>query len=230
MAFESLSAFVRALRGAGELATIDVQVDPYLEIAEITDRVVKAGGPALFFRDVRGSRFPVLTNAFGTERRTAMALGARSLADLEARLRATIDLAMPDTFGGKVMRFADLAAAGASVMPRRVSDAPVQQVVMDPPDLHALPVLTTWPLDGGPFVTLPLVFSTSHGGLASTPTRKTPAFWIAWTRGLPVGTASSALTGAAELAMPAAKASASTLLPNDGIKILPVDLLRRLYC
>jgi 4-hydroxy-3-polyprenylbenzoate decarboxylase len=159
MAFESLSAFVRALRGAGELATIDVQVDPYLEIAEITDRVVKAGGPALFFRDVRGSRFPVLTNAFGTERRTAMALGARSLADLEARLRATIDLAMPDTFGGKVMRFADLAAAGASVMPRRVSDAPSQQVVMDPPDLHALPVLTTWPLDGGPFITLPLVFT-----------------------------------------------------------------------
>jgi hypothetical protein len=67
-------------------------------------------------------------------------------------------------------------------------------------------------------------------GWRAPPTRNTPAFWIAWTRGLPVGTASSALTGAAELAMPAAKASASTLLPNDGIKILPVDLLRRLYC
>src|SRR5260370_4370679 len=79
MPFESLSAFARALRAAGELATIDALVDPKLEIAEISDRVVKAGGPALLFRNVRGSRFPVLTNQFGTERRAAMAFGATSL-------------------------------------------------------------------------------------------------------------------------------------------------------
>ena len=79
MAYESLAAFMRALRDAGELTTIEARVDPRFEIAEITDRVVKAGGPALLFRDVAGSRFPVLTNQFGTERRTALAFGARSL-------------------------------------------------------------------------------------------------------------------------------------------------------
>ena len=84
MPYESLGAFVRALRDAGELATIEAPVDPRLEIAEITDRVVKAGGPALLFRNVRGSRFPVLTNQFGTERRTALALGARSLREVES--------------------------------------------------------------------------------------------------------------------------------------------------
>jgi 4-hydroxy-3-polyprenylbenzoate decarboxylase len=159
MAFDSLSAFVRALRGAGQLTTIEAEVDPYLEIAEITDRVVKAGGPALLFSNVRGSRFPVLTNAFGSERRIALALGARSLAGLEAKLRSTIDLALPDTFGGKVMRLADLGAKAVSLKPQHVTNAPVQQVVIDPPDLRQLPVLTTWPLDGGPFITLPLVLT-----------------------------------------------------------------------
>ncbi|MBV8370982.1 MAG: menaquinone biosynthesis decarboxylase [Candidatus Eremiobacteraeota bacterium] len=159
MAFESLGAFVRALRGAGELATVEAAVDPRLEIAEITDRVVKAGGPALLFTNVRGSRFPVLTNQFGTERRMAMAFGARSLREVEERMRRTIDPALPPTLGGKLGRLAALAAAGTSAIPRRVDRAPSQEVVMEPPDLTQLPVLTTWPLDGGPFITLPLVFT-----------------------------------------------------------------------
>jgi 4-hydroxy-3-polyprenylbenzoate decarboxylase len=159
MPFESLSAFARALRAAGELAIIDALVDPKLEIAEITDRVVKAGGPALLFSNVRGSRFPVLTNQFGTERRAAMAFGATSLREVEQRLRETIDLAVPASMGGKISKLAALAMAGASAMPRRVENAPVQQVVIDPVDLRQLPVLTTWPLDGGPFITLPLVFT-----------------------------------------------------------------------
>jgi 4-hydroxy-3-polyprenylbenzoate decarboxylase len=159
MPFESLAAFARALRDAGELATIDAPVDPRLEIAEITDRVVKAGGPALLFRNVRGSQFPVLTNQFGTQRRAALAFGAKTLGEVEDRLRRTIDLAMPDSLGGKLGRFMALGQAAMSARPRRVEQAPVQQVVMDPPDLGALPVLTTWPLDGGPFITLPLVFT-----------------------------------------------------------------------
>jgi len=159
MAFESLSAFVRALRAAGELATIDAAVDPRLEIAEITDRVVKAGGPALLFKNVRGSRFPVLTNQFGTERRAALAFGATSLREVEQRLRETIDLAVPASIGGKVSKLAMLAIAGATAIPRRIENAPSQQVRIDPVDLRRLPVLTTWPLDGGPFITLPLVFT-----------------------------------------------------------------------
>ncbi|BDE04839.1 menaquinone biosynthesis decarboxylase [Vulcanimicrobium alpinum] len=160
MAYDSLAAFARALRAAGELATIDAEVDPRLEISEITDRVVKAGGPALLFSHVRGSRFPVLTNQFGSERRAAMAFGARTLREVEERLRRTIDLAVPPTLGAKVTRLADLAFAGRAAMPVRVKGAaPSQAVVIDPPDLRQLPVLTTWPLDGGPFVTLPLVFT-----------------------------------------------------------------------
>ncbi|HZO93985.1 MAG TPA: menaquinone biosynthesis decarboxylase [Candidatus Baltobacteraceae bacterium] len=159
MPFESLAAFVRALRAAGELATVDAPVDPRLEIAEITDRVVKAGGPALLFRNVEGSRFPVLTNQFGSEKRMAMALRARSLREVEERMRRTIDPAMPDGLGAKAARLAGLAQAGVSAIPRRVASAPAQQVVLDPPDLTQLPALTTWPLDGGPFITLPLVFT-----------------------------------------------------------------------
>jgi 4-hydroxy-3-polyprenylbenzoate decarboxylase len=159
MPFESLAAFVRALRDAGELAVVDAPVDPRLEIAEITDRVVKAGGPALLFRHVRGSRFPVLTNQFGTERRTALAFGATSLREVEQRVRRTVDPALPDSLGGKLGRLAALAHAAHSALPRRVERAPVQAVTIDPPDLGALPVLTTWPLDGGPFITLPLVFT-----------------------------------------------------------------------
>src|ERR1700712_5685466 len=119
MAYESLGAFVRALRQAGELVTVEAAVDPRLEIAEITDRVVKAGGPALLFTNVRGSRFPVLTNQFGTEKRAALAVGARSLREAEDRLRRTIDLALPPTLGGKLGRLASLASAGASAIPRR---------------------------------------------------------------------------------------------------------------
>ncbi|MDB5028915.1 MAG: 3-octaprenyl-4hydroxybenzoate decarboxylase [Candidatus Eremiobacteraeota bacterium] len=159
MAYDSLGAFVRALRDAGELATIEAAVDPRLEISEITDRVVKAGGPALLFTNVRGSAFPVLTNQFGTGRRAALAFGAASLREVEDRLRRTIDLALPPTLGGKLGRLASLAAAGASALPRRVTSARSQEIVMDPPDLTRLPVLTTWPLDGGPFITLPLVFT-----------------------------------------------------------------------
>jgi 4-hydroxy-3-polyprenylbenzoate decarboxylase len=157
MAYDSLGAFTRALRDAGELATIEARVDPRLEIAEITDRVVKAGGPALLFRNVAGSRFPVLTNQFGSERRIALAFGARSLREVEERMRRTVDPSLPASGIGKLGKLGTLAAAAATTIPRRVAKAPVQDVVLDPPDLAQLPVLTTWPLDGGPFITLPLV-------------------------------------------------------------------------
>ena len=102
MAFDSLSAFVAALRSAGELAEISAPVDPHLEIAEITDRVVKAGGPALLFTTVVGSKFPVLTNQFGSERRMAMAFGADSIEEVASRIRSAIDLSVPKTLGAKL--------------------------------------------------------------------------------------------------------------------------------
>jgi 4-hydroxy-3-polyprenylbenzoate decarboxylase len=158
MAFDSLTQFVQALRRAGELAEVRAQVDPHLEIAEITDRVVKAGGPALLFTNVRGSEFPVLTNQFGSERRMAMAFGAKSLDEVAARVRGIVDLGKPRSIEHG---FAKAAAFGslAFALPRMVKDAPVQEIVEQPADLTKIPVLTTWPLDGGPFVTLPLVIT-----------------------------------------------------------------------
>jgi 4-hydroxy-3-polyprenylbenzoate decarboxylase len=159
MAFSSLHDFVEALRKAGELHAVSASVDPYLEIAEITDRVVKAGGPALLFGDVRGSRYPVLTNQFGSRRRMAMALGAGDLDAAAERLRALTDIAPPgaslaDAFSA-LIRLSPLRNA----MPKTVRDAPVHEIVDRQPDLRQLPILTTWPLDAAPFITLPIVIT-----------------------------------------------------------------------
>jgi 4-hydroxy-3-polyprenylbenzoate decarboxylase len=159
MPFASLRAYVDALRNAGELHAVEAAVDPRLEISEITDRVVKAGGPALLFTDVKGSKFPVLTNQFGSHRRMAMALDASSLDEVAQRVRALLDVSPPGASLaekiGALMRLAPLANA----VPKTVRDGPVQDVVMREPDLTKLPILTTWPLDAAPFITLPLVIT-----------------------------------------------------------------------
>jgi 4-hydroxy-3-polyprenylbenzoate decarboxylase len=159
MAFRSLEAFVEALRKAGELHVVSERVDPRLEISEITNRVVKAGGPALLFTDVKNSQFPVLTNQFGTARRMAMALGAASLDEVAARVAALTTMRPPsgsfvDKIGG-ALALAPLANA----IPRTVANGSVHDVVVERPDLTKLPVLTTWPRDAGPFITLPLVIT-----------------------------------------------------------------------
>lgn len=159
MPYASLGEFVAALRRAGELHTVGASVDPQQEISAITDRVVKAGGPALLFSNVKGSSFPVLTNQFGTRRRMAMALDAESLDEAGERVRKLIDIAPPGgSLIGKVrgaLRLAPLANA----IPKIVREGSVQEIVMAPADLTKLPVLTTWPLDAGPFITLPLVIT-----------------------------------------------------------------------
>ena len=157
MPYSSLHDFVDALRKAGELHVVSARVDPYLEVAEITDRVVKAGGPALLFANVAGSQFPVLTNQFGTRRRMAMALGASDLEEVATRVRTLVDLvppgsSLPEKLSA-LMRLAPLANAS----PKMLRGGGAQEIVEREPDLTKLPVLTTWPLDAGPFVTLPLV-------------------------------------------------------------------------
>jgi 4-hydroxy-3-polyprenylbenzoate decarboxylase len=158
MPFRSLSEFVDALRDAGELHVITAGVDPKLEISEITDRVVKAGGPALLFSNVKGSSYPVLTNQFGSRRRMAMALGAQQLDEAGGRVRKLIDVAPRGrSFLGK-LRGALALAPLANAMPKIVREGSVHEAV-EAPDLTTLPVLTTWPLDAGPFITLPLVIT-----------------------------------------------------------------------
>ncbi|MFY9718359.1 MAG: UbiD family decarboxylase, partial [Candidatus Cybelea sp.] len=159
MPFRSLHAFVEALRKAGELHVVSTRVDPRLEISEITNRVVKAGGPALLFTDVEGSEFPVLTNQFGTHRRMAMALGTPNLDAVAARIRALLALKPPSGSLSEKLAAAVQFAPLANAVPKIVRDGSVGDVVIEKPDLRRLPVLTTWPRDAGPFITLPLVIT-----------------------------------------------------------------------
>jgi len=158
MTYDSLGDFVAALERAGQLHRIESEVDPHLEISEITNRVVKRGGPALLFTSVRGSQFPVLTNQFGSRRRMAMALGTGTLDEAGDRIRKLLDMSMPQSAMEKIGKLRSLAPLAAA-LPKTVSSGSCQDVVLDKPDLTKLPVLTTWPMDAGPFITLPLVFT-----------------------------------------------------------------------
>ncbi len=155
---KDLRDWVKALEKAGELRRVTAQVDPALEITEIADRVSKAGGPALLFTDVAGSRLPVLINQFGTDRRMCMALGTESLDALGTRIETLMDLQPPQGVVAKMKALGKLREL-ASFSSKMVKDAPCQEVWLDEPDLDLLPILTCWPDDGGPFITLPLVFS-----------------------------------------------------------------------
>jgi 4-hydroxy-3-polyprenylbenzoate decarboxylase len=152
-----LRTFIETLRREGELAETSAQVDPYLEIAEITDRASKAGGPALLFRSVQGSALPVLTNQFGSERRLELAFGV-PLAGVAQRLAGLADLQLPPA-GEAPLESGQLAAYAPTRVDRAQAD-----VEMDRPDLNRLPVLTSWPGDGGPFITLPVVVTKDRAG------------------------------------------------------------------
>jgi 4-hydroxy-3-polyprenylbenzoate decarboxylase len=157
MAYKSLRDFISALEARGGLHRIQAEVDPHLEITEITDRVVKHGGPALLFERVRNSNYPVLINAFGTTDRTAVALGVASLDDIAHRIEDLMDLSSYAGLMDKVRALPKLLEL-ANVFPRRVSRGACQDVVEEA-DLSRLPVLTCWPGDAGPFFTLPLVIT-----------------------------------------------------------------------
>jgi 4-hydroxy-3-polyprenylbenzoate decarboxylase len=155
---KSLRDWIARLEKAGELVRVSAQVDPHLEITEITDRITKAGGPALLFADVAGSSMPVLINQFGSARRMNMALDTDSLEAVGARIETLLDLQPPQGVVAKVKALGKLKEL-ASFRTKEVRDAPCQEVWLDEPDLDRLPILTCWPDDGGPFITLPLVFS-----------------------------------------------------------------------
>lgn len=163
MIYRDLQAFIRALEQRGELARITVPVSPMLEITEITDRVVKKGGKALLFENVIGSPYPVLINAMGTQERAALALGANSLDEIGGQISQYLNFSNYSSLGG-LLRFFPKLPRLAACFPLRLSPgAPCRQVVERDPDLTALPVLKCWPLDGGRFFTLPLVFTKYPG-------------------------------------------------------------------
>ncbi|MFM7552307.1 MAG: menaquinone biosynthesis decarboxylase [Actinomycetota bacterium] len=148
-----LRDWIDMLRRAGELVEVTQEVDPHLEITEIADRAMKGGGPALLFTNVKGSRVPVLINQFGTERRMLMALGADSLDAIGDEIADLLELRPPDGLADKVRKLGQLKSV-ADARPKVVRSAPCQEVVWPEPSLDLLPVLTCWPDDGGPYVTL----------------------------------------------------------------------------
>ena len=159
MAYEDLRAFVHALEKAGELKRIRVEVDPILEISEITDRVSKNGGPALLFENVKGSRIPVLINAFGSPRRMHIALGVESLDEVAGRIRELVKMKPPEGFFDKLKMVPRLAEIG-SFFPKQVSDGPAHEIVRDKDfSLSYFPILQCWPQDAGRYITFPVVFS-----------------------------------------------------------------------
>ncbi len=160
MTWRNLGEFLDSLRASGDLLTIREPVSPILEIAEIADRMVKSGGPALLFENVEGSSFPVAINLFASRSRMLRALGLESFAEWDARLEELLDPAPPEGIFGKLKALPKLAEL-ASAFPRTVRDAPCQEVVEtgDDVDLTKLPVLQCWPQDAGRFITMPLVIT-----------------------------------------------------------------------
>jgi UbiD family decarboxylase len=136
---------------------VDALVDPVEEVAEIHRRVIAGGGPALLFTNVKGADFPLVTNLFGTPKRAELAFGQRPLAFIK-RLVHLAETMLPPT-PAKLWDARDIALAGMKVGTRRRSEGPVTQVVTRDVRLDRLPALTCWPEDGGPFVTLPLVYT-----------------------------------------------------------------------
>src|ERR671933_1598406 len=155
-----LRDWIALLEREGELVRVAAEVDPHLEVTEIVDRTVKAGGPALLFEHPKGSSHPLLINQFGTERRMCLAFGAPSLDAVAARLQDVLEMQPPQGLDEKVRGLKKLKSIADS-MPQTVRRGPAQEVVLegDDVDLGALPVQTCWPGDAGPFITLPAVIT-----------------------------------------------------------------------
>jgi 4-hydroxy-3-polyprenylbenzoate decarboxylase len=158
MPYNSLSEFVQVLEREGELKRISHPVNAELEITEIADRVMKSAGPALLFENVIGKKIPLLINAFGSAKRMALALGVSDIEEIAREIAKLIQTKPPKSFKDKLQLLSELIKL-AGVPPKIVKEAPCQEVIDREPDLNILPVLTCWPGDAGPFITLPMVFS-----------------------------------------------------------------------
>jgi UbiD family decarboxylase len=158
VSFPNLRIFVDELSRTGDLVIVDAPVDPYLEVAEVHRRVIAAGGPALLFTNVKGSRFRLATNLFGSARRAQLAFGERPLR-LITRIVELAETLLPPT-AAKLWDARDVGRELLKIGTRRSSRGPVTEHVDANVRLDTLPVITSWHEDGGPFITLPLVYTT----------------------------------------------------------------------
>jgi UbiD family decarboxylase len=155
--FSELQGFLSQLERDRDVKVVEVPVKAHLEVAEIHRRVIAAGGPALLFTRVEGSDFPLATNLFGTARRAEMAFGSRPGKLVKRAVEFARDSMPPNL--GSLWSARDLVAAGLRLGTRTVGSGPVCEVREGKVDLSRLPVITSWPQDGGPFFTLPLVYT-----------------------------------------------------------------------
>jgi len=155
----NLRSFIEQLKKEKQIVEVNAQVDPYLELAEIHRRVIDEQGPALLFTNVKDSRFPVVTNLFGTRRRVELAMGKRPEQILKQATKALDKLMPPKIRNLWAERdwLLDIAKAGLRNVDSK--KAPVLECRMQEVNLRELPVITSWHEDGGPFVTLPLVYT-----------------------------------------------------------------------
>ena len=165
--FTDLRQFIDQLRRDRDLVEITASVDPALEAAEIHRRVIAAGGPALLFTNVKGADFPLVTNLFGTARRAELAFGPRPLSFIK-RVVHLAETLLPPT-PAKLWAARDVGFDLLKVGMRRMATGPVREVVTTDVRLDRLPVITSWPEDGGPFVTFPLVYTQHPDKLAHSP-------------------------------------------------------------
>src|SRR5436190_4885427 len=152
----SLRTFLELLSREKDLVTIDTEVDPYLELAEIHRRVIDEGGGALLFKRVKGSRFPVVTNLFGTAKRINLAFGPKPEQFIKQLVHVAESLLPPKR--SELWKHRSLVRDFLK-LGTRMSRGPITEVIEKHPRLSELPVLTTWQEDGGPFITLPLVYT-----------------------------------------------------------------------
>lgn len=158
--FADVNAFIADLDRRGALARVAEPVSPNLEIAAVVDRACKApgGGPALLFERPTGASMPVAANLFGSMTRICLALGVDTLEDLAKEIDELTTPPSPRGFMD-ALRLMPLVNRLTDLMPKTVKDAPCQEIVKPEGGLDELPILTTWPDDGGPFITLPLVIT-----------------------------------------------------------------------
>jgi 4-hydroxybenzoate decarboxylase subunit C len=155
----NLRSFLDTLRRENELIEINTLVDPYLEIAEIHRRIIQQQGKALFFKNVKGSDFPVVTNLFGTVKRIELAFGKKPQ-EFVRRAVEMVKEALPPK-PSILWQYRDVIFSALKFGLKRTRKAPILEVRQTPTDLEKLPFLQLWHEDGGHFITLPLVYTES---------------------------------------------------------------------
>lgn len=153
----NLRQYLELLQKNGQLLIVDEEVDPYLEIAEIHRRVIAQGGPALLFTKVKNSTFPVVTNLFGTDQRLELAFGRRPQDFVRTLVHLAEHALPPDA--ATLWKHRGLLGQALRIGLKQTRKAPVLDCLQQPARLSSLPMLTSWHSDGGPFVTLPLVYT-----------------------------------------------------------------------